>query len=53
MDGSVLGLVEMALVFGIVVGWGAWELYQLRRLRQQREALERREREAPGAEPPA
>lgn len=50
MDGSVLGLVEMALVFGIVVGWGAWELYRLRRLRLEREA---QQREAPCDDPPA
>ena len=31
MDGHTLGLIEMLLVFGGVVGWGCWELRSLRR----------------------
>ncbi len=40
MDGDTLGLIEMTLVFGLVVGWGFWELHSLRRARE-RSARER------------
>ncbi len=31
MNGSPLGLVEMALVLGLVLGLGFWELHKLRK----------------------
>lgn len=31
MDGSTLGLVEMLLVLGIVLGLGIWQLVSVRR----------------------
>jgi hypothetical protein len=34
------GLIEVALVFGAVLAFGAWQLVQLRRLRRAREARE-------------
>lgn len=36
MSGHTLGLIELILVFGAVVGWAAWELWSLRRLREKR-----------------
>lgn len=35
MDGHTLGLIEMVLVFGLVIGWGWWELRSLRRARER------------------
>jgi hypothetical protein len=37
MDSSWLGLMEMALVLGVALGWGFWELYSLRKDRQRRD----------------
>lgn len=37
MDSSLFGLIELTLVFGLVLGWGARELWLLRRDRQRRE----------------
>lgn len=37
MSGHALGLIELLLVFGAVVGWAAWELWSLRALRKRRE----------------
>ncbi len=37
MSGHALGIIELVLVFGAVVGWAGWELWTLRRARQQRE----------------
>jgi hypothetical protein len=31
LSGSVLGLIELLLVFGLVVGFGVWQLRSLRR----------------------
>ncbi len=42
MDGQTLILIELLLVFGLVFGWGLWELRTLRR-----------EREADAAKPPS
>lgn len=42
MDGQTLILIELLLVFGLVFGWGVWELRKLRR-----------EREADAAKPPS
>lgn len=40
VDGHTLGLIELTLVFGGVIGWGWWELRSLR-LAKQRTARER------------
>jgi hypothetical protein len=37
MDSGWLGLMEMALVLGVALGWGFWELYSLRRDKRRRE----------------
>ena len=42
MDGQTLILIELLLVFGLVFGWGLWELRTLGR-----------EREADAAKPPS
>ena len=31
MSGEQLFLAEGMITFGVVVGWGLWELYQLRK----------------------
>jgi hypothetical protein len=31
MSGGTMAFLEMALVFGAVVGWGVWELYKLKK----------------------
>lgn len=50
---SPLILIELVLVFGTVVGWGAWQLWDLRRERRKDERLladaERREGQAASA----
>ena len=38
MGGNVLALLEMLLVFGVVVGFGVWQLVSLRRERRRDEA---------------
>ncbi len=47
-----MGLIELVLVFGIVLGFGGWQLYSLRRERLrdlEREAGRQRPQEgAPG-----
>lgn len=40
------GLVEMALVFSVAVGIGAWELYALRRDKRRAAAREAERRSA-------
>jgi len=42
MSGHTLGVIELVLVFGAVVGWAAWELWTLRRLRERRRDDEKR-----------
>ncbi len=38
MDGHAFGLIELLLVFGIVIGWGVWEIWSTHRsLRDDRE----------------
>ncbi len=37
MDGNVLIIVEAAVIFGLVIGFGVWELRKLRKLREHRE----------------
>jgi len=38
MGGNVLALLEMLLVFGVVVGFGVWQLVSLRRAHRRDEA---------------
>ena len=38
MGGNVLGLLELLLVFGVVVGFGVWQLVSLRRATRTRRA---------------
>jgi hypothetical protein len=42
--GHVAGLIELALVFALAVGFGVHQLRDLRRERRKREAAERGER---------
>ncbi len=42
MSGHTLGVIELVLVFGAVVGWAAWELWSLHRLRERRRDEEKR-----------
>lgn len=49
---SPLILIELVLVFGCVMGWGAWELWVLRKEKRKDEALAR-ERAARGVDPSA
>ena len=38
MDGHAFGLIELLLVFGIAIGWAAWEIRSTSRsLRDDRE----------------
>ena len=46
MDSSTLGLIELILVFGGVLGFGFWELYSLRKYKKQKQ---RDEAEGPDA----
>jgi hypothetical protein len=52
MDSDFLGLVELALVFALVLGWGVWELVSLRRGRSTDTPRkpDKDEPPAPGAE---
>jgi hypothetical protein len=45
---NLLGLIELVLVFGVLLGFGAWQLYSVRR--DQRRADEEARREDPGGE---
>jgi len=40
MDSDSLGLIELILVFGAVLGFGFWELYSLRKYKKQKEREE-------------
>lgn len=40
MDGSSLGLIELILVLGGVLGFGFWELYSLRKYKKQKQREE-------------
>lgn len=57
MDGHTLGLIEMLLVFGLVVGWGFWELSSLRRARERTQRAlppdDGRPDETPRKDPPS
>lgn len=47
MSASALGLVELLLVFGGVLGWAVWELLSVRRaLKKDRKDREAREAQA-------
>ncbi len=50
MSGSALGLIELILVFGLLLGFGVWQLYAVRR--DQRRADEEGQRRRDEAEPP-
>ncbi|MFO1337378.1 MAG: hypothetical protein U1F53_03950 [Burkholderiaceae bacterium] len=47
MDGHTLGLIEMGLVFGLVIGWGWWELRSLRRARERAQQQAEASRDPP------
>lgn len=47
MDSNTFGLIELTLVFGLVIGWGARELWLLRRDRKQREQTAESNRDKP------
>jgi hypothetical protein len=38
MPPSTLGLIELLLVFGGVIGWALWQWWQMRRWRRERDA---------------
>jgi hypothetical protein len=42
VSGRTLGLIELLLVFGLAIGFAAWELWSLRRARRRRRAEETR-----------
>ena len=49
MEGGTLALIEMLLVFGLVIGFGVWQLVSVRRsIRQDEE--KRRAQEAQAAQ---
>jgi cytochrome oxidase assembly protein ShyY1 len=50
MSSSALGLIELVLVFGLLLGFGLWQLYATRR--DQRRADEQARREAERRTPP-
>lgn len=50
MSGSIFGLIELVLVFGLLLGFGAWQLYATRR--DQRRADEEARRAAGREAPP-
>ena len=41
MGSNLIVLLELLLVFGVVVGFGVWQLVSLRRDRQAREKADR------------
>jgi predicted negative regulator of RcsB-dependent stress response len=47
MNGHWFKLVEFFLFFGVVFGWGFWELHKLRKLRREDE---RKSNESPAAQ---
>jgi hypothetical protein len=51
MGGEHLILIELILVFGLVLGFGFWQLWSLRRERQ-RDRKADDDRAPPPAEPP-
>jgi hypothetical protein len=53
MADHLFGAIELGLVFGGVVAWGAWELRATQRARRESERrLEARREEAPPADEP-
>ncbi|WP_406855357.1 hypothetical protein ABEG18_22915 [Alsobacter sp. KACC 23698] len=46
MDGGMLGLIEMALVLGLTLGLGVWQLVSVRRAMRD---PPKRDRDDPGA----
>jgi hypothetical protein len=50
MNASVFGLIELVLVFGLLLGFGFWQLHAVRR--DQRRADEDARRKQKGGQPP-
>jgi hypothetical protein len=52
VSANAFGLIELALVFGLLLGFGFWQLYAVRRdqRRADEEARRRRERGEPPQE---
>ena len=50
MSSNALGLIELILVFGLLLGFGLWQLYAVRRDQRRADAEARRRRD--GEEPP-
>jgi hypothetical protein len=50
MSSNALGLIELILVFGLLLGFGLWQLYAVRRdqRRADEEARRRKSEEPPG-----
>lgn len=46
MDGGLIAMIEMLIVFFLAIGWGLWELASLRRLEREREARKRQDPDA-------
>lgn len=45
MSGSALGLIELIVVFGLLLGFGLWQLYAVRRDQRRADEDARRQRE--------
>lgn len=51
MSASTFGLIELVLVFGLLLGFGFWQLYIVRRDQRRADEKQRR-RQNDGGEPP-
>jgi hypothetical protein len=51
VSSNLLGLIELVLVFGLLLGFGVWQLYSVRR-DQRRADEEASRRQGPGDERP-
>jgi hypothetical protein len=51
MTANTFGLIELVLVFGLLLGFGFWQLYSVRR-DQRRADEEARRRQQEGGAPP-
>jgi hypothetical protein len=49
VSSNLLGLIELVLVFGLLLGFGVWQLYSVRR-DQRRADEEASRRQGPGDE---
>ncbi len=52
MSANAFGLIELILVFGLLLGFGVWQLYSVRR-DQRRADEEARRRQRQGGDPPS